>query len=298
MKGVKKMDQNTRIGMEVSLAIGCPVRCDYCPQDLIKSVYQGARYFTLDSYKQTLEVGQVPITVNQTYMGACDPYICKDATKIMRWALQERGHMGSVSTILQYCSYEDIDALAEMKDRLTDCVIHCPADDNRMPGLRVDSEYVEKFKYVIRVLRNNPGFVLQVYNTNPHAAIHKIWADSGIHIPRYGLHDRAGHLPNLQGPYVKHVTHPFPIQICGKLFGGHIYPNSDLGCCCNEWNMERIWGNLLVNTHYELYHSQKFKDYVKSLQGPNTTPRCARCSDSFHQINPEDRNKGYDLIGH
>jgi len=284
--------------MELTLSIGCPIRCDYCPQDLLLSKYKGTRFFTIDSFKRAFETGQVPATVNCTFMGTSDPYLCKDATKIMKWALMERGHMGSVSTVLTYCSYEDIDALAEMKDRLTDTIIHCPAADDRMPGLKVTPEYVEKFKYAVRVLRQNQDFVLQVYNTDPHPAIHQIWAESGVHIPRFGLHDRAGHLPNLQGPYVRHATRPFPIQICGKLWNGHAFPNGDVGRCCNEWAMENIWGNLYETTYYDMYHSQKFRDYVKSLEGPNTDPRCRHCMDSFHQCNPEDRSKGYNCEGH
>lgn len=289
------MKPDVRIGVEISLRIGCPIRCTYCPQDLLLSKYVGPREFTLDSFKRVFETGQVPLTTNCTFMGTCDPYLCKDATKIMRWALQERGHMGSVSTVLTFCSYEDIDALAEMKDRLTDTIIHCPADDARMPGLRVNAEYVEKFKYAIKVLRNNPEFILQVYDTNPHPAIHKIWADSGIHIPRFGLHDRAGHLPSLN---VTHGPRPWPVPICGKLFCGHIYPSGDLGRCCNEWAFENIWGNLLEKTYYECYHSPAFYAYVKSLQGPDTNPRCRWCHDAYHQQNVEDRSKGYDLKGH
>jgi hypothetical protein len=293
------MRPDVPIGMEVTLFVGCPIRCEYCPTALLNSKYHGARVFTLDSFKRALdEIGRVPVSRNLTFMGHADPYLCKDATKIMRWALQERGHMGSVSTILQYCSFEDIDALAEMKDRLTDTVVHCPANDNLMTGLKVDDSYVEKFKYAIKVLRSNPDFTLQVYNTVPHPAIHKIWADSGIPIPCYGLHDRAGHLPNLNTPFIKHGPRTGAIPLCGKQFCGCLWPNGDLGRCCNDWAMENVWGNLFRETYYDCYHTPAFRSYIKSLQDPNSTPRCRTCHDSYHQVNVEDRNKGYDLVGH
>lgn len=293
------MRPDVPIGLEVSLAVGCPVACTYCPQAELLRVYKGPRQFTLDSFKRVMEVGQVPITRNLTIMGHCEPYVCSDATKIMKWAFLERGHKGSISTTLHGCSFEDIDALAEMKDRLTDTIIHCPAADDRMPGLKVDEAYVEKFKYAIKVLRNNQDFVLQVYDTNPHPAIHKIWSESGIHIPRFGLHDRAGLLPNLQSPYIRHGKQTTgKIPLCGKQFCGCVWPNGMLGRCCNDFGMKTIWGNLLETTYYDCYHSQKFRDYIKSLEDPNSTPPCRYCWDSFHQLNESDRNKGYDLVGH
>ncbi len=293
------MRPDVPIGLEISLSVGCPIACTYCPQAALLRVYKGPRHFTLETFKKAIEGGQVPLSRNLTFMGHCEPFCCPEATAIMRWALCERGHMGSVSTTLQHCSYEDIDSLASMRDRLTDTIIHCPADDERMPGLRVDDAYVEKFKYAIRVLRDNPDFVLQVYDTNPHPAIHKIWADSGIHIPRFGLHDRAGLLPNLRSPYVKHGPQTNgKVPLCGKMFCGCLWPSGDLGRCCNDFGQASIWGNLFQTTYYDCYHSQKFRDYIKSLEDPNSTPPCRFCHDSFHQLNVEDRNKGYDLVGH
>lgn len=292
------MRPDVPIGLEITLHVGCPVACDYCPQAALLRVYKGPRDFTLESFQRCMEKGEVPLSRNLTFMGHAEPYMCPDATKIMKWALLERGHMGSVSTTLHNCTFADIDALAEMRDRLTDTVIHCPANDHRMPGLKVDEGYVEKFKYAIKMLRGNPDFVLQVYNTEPHPAIHQIWADSGIHIPRYGLHDRAGLLPDLRGPYVQHGPRSGVVPLCGKQFCGCLWPSGDVGRCCNDFGMKNIWGNLNETTYHAMYHSEKFRSYIKSLQDPASDVPCRSCHDSYHQMNVEDRNKGYDLVGH
>lgn len=292
------MRPDVPIGMEVSLRIGCSVNCSYCPQSVILSKYQGPREFTLESFKNTLETGQVPVTRRLTMMGSCEPFLCKDALKIMQWAFLERGHMGSLSTTLSGITKEDIDAVAEMRDRLSDTIIHAPGTDGRMPGLKVDEQYVELFSYAIEKWRNNPDFVIQVYDTPPHEAIRKIWEDSGVHIPRFGLHDRAGLLPNLTGPYVKHGRHSGKLPICGKQHCGHLMPNSHVYRCCNDFGLFCDWGSLLEHTYYELYHTQKFRDYIKSLEDPNSEIPCRYCFDGYKQCNVEDRNKGYDLIGH
>jgi hypothetical protein len=292
------MKQTTPIGLEITLHVGCPVNCDYCPQALLLSRYHGPREFTLASFKRAIEGGEVPVSRNLTFMGAAEPFLCPDAVKIMQWALLERGHKGSLSTTLYNCTKADIDAVAAMRDRLTDTVIHAPANDNRMPGLKVDAEYVERFKYAIEKWRGNADFVIQVYDREPHPAIHEIWRKSGIRIPRFGLHDRAGLLSGLSGPRVKHGPRPGKIPICGKQFCGHLFPNGDVARCCNDYGMANVWGNLFETTYYKMYHSQKFRDYIKSLEDPNSTPPCRYCHDSYHQVNPEDQAKGYDLEGH
>lgn len=292
------MRPDVPIGLEISTNIGCPVRCDYCPQDILLSRYTGPRVFTYDSFRKTLDVGQIPITRNLTFMGASEPFCAKDCMKMMQWALRERGHMGSVSTTLYNITHADIDAIAELKDRLTDTVLHAPAADNRMPGLVIDDKYVELFKHALTAWRNNPDFVVQVYDREPHEAIHRIWQESGVHIPRFGLHDRAGLLPNLQGPYVKHGRHQGSVPLCGKQFCGHLMPNSHVYRCCNDFGLHNDWGSLLEHTYYELYHSQKFRDYIKSLQDQNSDVPCRKCFDGYHQVNKEDQSKGYDLIGH
>jgi len=235
----------------------------------------------------------VPTSRCLTIMGSAEPFICQDAVKIMRWAFMERGHKGSLSTTLFNCTFADIDAVAEMRDRLTDTVLHAPANDNRMPGLKIDADYVARFKYAIEKWRGNQDFVIQVYDREPHPAIYQIWAESGIHIPRFGLHDRAGLLPDLTGPYVKHGPRPGPIPICGKQMCGHLLPNGDVCRCCNDYGLANVWGNLFKTTYREMYRSQAFRDYMKSLGDPNSTPACRWCHDSYHQVNSEDRSKTY-----
>lgn len=297
------MRYDVRIGIEVTMKVGCVPNCSYCPQSIFVKRYKelcdtSRMEFTLETFQETVEKGQVPLSKNFTFMGFTEPFGCNDTAKIMQWALRERGHMGSLSTTLHGITHEDIDIVAGLKDRLTDLVLHAPSNDGRMRGLKVDDHYCELFKYAIEKWRGGTDFVIQAYDNPPHEKIYPIWAASGIPIPCYGLHDRAGLLPDLQGPYVKHGSHKGPLPICGKQLNGHLLPDGTLIRCCNDWSLFCRWGNLRQNTYYEIFHSQKFRDYIKSLEDPNSDVPCRRCHDGYKQLNVEDRNKGYDLIGH
>lgn len=286
------------IGLEITLRVGCPIRCTYCPQALLLSKYKGEREFTLESFKRAIEGGKVPLSRNLTFMGASEPFLCKDAIAIMRWALLERGHLGSISTTLHNATREDIDAVAAMRDRLTDTVLHTPADDGRMAGLKVDAAYVDLYAYALQKWRNNQDFVVQIFNSKPHPALLKVLQESGVVIPCWPVHDRAGLLSTSGGWIVETGRRTGPIPLCGKQFCGHLFPNGDVARCCNDYGLANVWGNLFTSTYYDIYHSQKFRDYIKALERPDSECPCRYCHDGFHQVNTEDRGKGYDLVGH
>ena len=95
------------IGMEITLKVGCPNNCTYCPQETLLSRYKGEKTFTLDSFKKCLE--SVPVTRNLTFMGASEPFLNPQAAEIMLWA-HNRGHKMSLSTTLLNIKHEDIEA--------------------------------------------------------------------------------------------------------------------------------------------------------------------------------------------
>ena len=271
------------MGMEVTLQIGCPNNCTYCPQSTLLSKYQGVRSFTLDNFKRCIE--SVPITRNLTFMGAVEPFVNPQAADIMIYA-HERGHAISLSTTLSHITHEDIDKIKHIP--FTDTVVHVPADDGKMK-LVVDEAYCERFTHAIAAWRNHPDFVISVFG-NAHPMILPIWRASGIQIVNFGLHDRAGLIP-----WLTHNKKQGKLPLCGKQFCGHLFPNGDVARCCNDYTLSCIWGNLYEKTYAEIYQTKKFKDYIKSLEDPNSDVPCRYCNDGYKCLNPDDKNKTYDL---
>ena len=66
------MRPDVPIGLEITLKVGCPVNCDYCPQEALLRKYTGVREFTLESFKQAVEGGCVPVSRNLTFMGSLE----------------------------------------------------------------------------------------------------------------------------------------------------------------------------------------------------------------------------------
>lgn len=290
------MKPDATIGLEITLKIGCPMNCSYCPQELLLKKYpkDAPRAFTLESFQKCL--ASVPVTRHLTFMGACEPFQNKQATAMMQWS-HDRGHELSISTTLFGATHEDIDAVAKM--RMTDMVVHVPADDGRM-NLEPTDEWMELLKHAVAAWRHNPEFLISVFG-RPHPKILPFWLESGIPLVNFTYHNRAGLLSGRHQDMAGRAL-PFPsgvhrnpgqLPICGKQFCGHLLPNGDVVRCCNDYGMECLWGNLNENTYAEIYAGEKFKAYMRSLADPSSEIPCRYCHDGFKSVNKEDRHKTY-----
>jgi radical SAM protein with 4Fe4S-binding SPASM domain len=287
MVGGVAMKRDTPIGLEVTLIVGCPVACDYCPQGNLLKAYArrgGARLFTLDSFQRCVD--SVPIRRQFNFMGASEPFLCPDASRIIRWSY-ERGHSVGLSTTLLGITREDIDRLADIPFDST--TIHVPGNDGRMNigALKMDRAYCEIFEYVIQKWRHHAEFVISCY-TEPHPALKPIWVASGIPLVHFGLHDREGQIP-----WIGHQRLVGRLPVCGKLFCGHLFPNGDIARCCGDFGMKNVWGNLYRQTYSQIMDSPAWHQYMRDRQDESKDTPCRRCGDAYKELNMEDRTSLY-----
>lgn len=287
------MKPNAIIGLEVTLAVGCPMRCDYCPQDALLEAYRkrapnGPRAFTLETFQKCAET--IPTSRAFTFMGACEPAMCKDWVQIIEWAHQ-RGHLCSLSTNLCGVTKEQINAIAKIP--LRDTIIHIPANDGRMAlePLDIDGDYAERFAYAVEKLRHHDEFVISCYS-EPHPKLRDIWLKSGVQVRHLGLHDREGLIQ-----WCGHQRLKGKLPICGKLFCGHLFPNGDVCRCCGDYAMVNCWGNLFENSYAEIMNGEKWHQYMRDRQDENKNTPCRYCGDAHKELNPEDRASPYNTEG-
>ena len=281
------MKSDALIGLEVTLIIGCPWGCDYCPQDRLQAAYKkrgGARMFTLESFQRCVE--SVPRHRQFSFMGASEPFLCPDAGKIIRWAY-DRGHPVGLSTTMLGLTRETVDLLADIPFGST--TIHVPGDDGRMSlaAFKLDRNYLDLFDYVIQKWRHHDEFVISCY-TEPHPAIKPVWMASGIPLVHFALHDREGQIA-----WVGHQRIKGRLPVCGKLFCGHLFPNGDIGRCCGDFSMNNVWGNLYTNNYAEIMDSPAWHQYMRDRQDESLDVPCRYCGDAYKELNVEDRSSPY-----
>jgi hypothetical protein len=267
------MDGKTIIGLEITLAVGCPNLCTHCPQKLLLSRYPKGtpRVFTLERLQQCLET--VPTWIHLAWTGFGEPFMCPDATKIMLWA-HDRGHIAAISTTLRGATHEDIDAIAGLPWKTT--VLHVP-DAEGLMSIPVDDDYVSRFEHAVNAWKGHADFIFGNYVT-PHHRLLPIMLKSGIHIPRFGFHDRAGLIS-----WLPHHQKVGEVPLCGKMFRGNLLPNGDLCLCCDDYGLRHVWGNLLTDDYMRVFKGDRFQKFLADLKDPNSGVLCRYCTDNSEQ---------------
>jgi len=69
--------------LEITVAIPCENRCEYCPQDKLDEAYMGISVLTFDLFKKAIK--NVPLDVAIHFSGMCEPYQNPDVIKMMKY---------------------------------------------------------------------------------------------------------------------------------------------------------------------------------------------------------------------
>lgn len=266
------MDGKTIIGLEVSLKVGCPVDCSYCPQATLRAAYKGDRVFTLERFRECLRT--VPTWRHLAFTGFSEPFTCPDAVPIMQWAF-ERGHVCAISTTLTGLTHEKIDAIAGLPWKTT--VIHTPCMDGAM-RVKVDAAYLELLDHAITAWKHHADFVPSSFRGPKYPEIEAVFAKHGYTLPNFGLHDRCGLIP-----WLRHIRIPGEIPLCGKMFCGNLLPNGDLCLCCDDYGLQHVFGNLLTEDYPKIYEGERFQKFMADCLDPNSEVICRYCDDNSKQ---------------
>ena len=264
----------TKIGLEVSTHIGCPRACNHCPQPLLASRYHGERSFTLESFQKALRT--VPTWIDLAFTGFSEALSCKAGMEMIEWAIG-RGHQCTISTTLFGYNKEKVDRLIKLPWK--HIVLHLPSDQGEITTLKITPEYLELLRYAVEKWRVHPHLMPQRFGPTTYPEVQKIFDDAGITLPNYGLHDRAGAL--VQIGY--HGRRPGPLPLCGKMFRGNLLPNGDVCLCCNDYGIQHVFGNLFTDDYQEIFRGEKFRQFIKESQEPDSNVLCRTCHDGYQQ---------------
>src|SRR5260370_35900255 len=74
--------------LEFTLMVGCPLKCTFCPQDLLRGTYgKNEKYLSLEDFRTIL--GKVPRHVRIAFSGMAEPWANPQATAMGRPALAD-----------------------------------------------------------------------------------------------------------------------------------------------------------------------------------------------------------------
>ena len=276
--------------LEITTMIGCPLMCNYCPQDSLRDAYgDEIKYMTLEDFKTIVD--RVPTDVRLDFSGQAEPWVNPACTDMVEYALQQGFKLAIFTTLYNW----DETTVHRMGQLLLDYAsqieifkIHFPDEKGNMRGWRPSAEW--EYAYIgMRTVVQRAGIhyeAMTMSDEGVHPAIR--------HLPGVGVShgwgvvamDRAGTLDREKvkdQPLQLTPRHTYPIK-CGKTDEYNqrvLLPNGEILLCCMDYAKMHVIGNLLTEHSYEdLDNTDEMQRILKinsSLEFSNET-LCKSCT--------------------
>jgi hypothetical protein len=247
------MGTENRPHIEITTAIGCPIQCRYCPQDVLKGAYKGEKVLDLPKFIQICE--KIPQDVDIHFSGMCEPFINLDAIEMVEYAAKK--HAVSIFTTLKGLNIPKYERLRELKFRWF-CV-HIP-DGQLNTKLKCNPEYLQLLRHVTNNQPECEKFWFSVHG-DYHPAVVPIVL--GYECENTMI-DRAGNLDLAWSKF----DHSRPVRCaCGSFNQNVLLPNGDVVLCCMDYGMKHVIGNLVSQDYGQLKRLNQYELCKKCNRG-------------------------------
>ena len=270
--------------LEITTSIpkqGCIVDCVFCPQRVLKKVWDSGRFentnnrfLSLDGFKKAID--SVPVEITIIFSGFTEPWLNREATKMLVHA-HEKGHPVAVFTTGVGMRLEDIEIIKDIPfsgGPNRNFTLHLP-DADRKAKHPINKNYIKVVKSIKEAGIQNLSLMSM---GRLHSDFREIYPENMVHIPP--MWHRAGNLltesdlrPEILGDFSPvNTVHHDKSKTCGcveKLYHNVLLPNGDVSLCCMDYNLDEILGNLFT---------QKYEEIIPN---PNTTfDLCMNCENA------------------
>ena len=287
----------SRPTMEITTMIGCPLMCNYCPQDTLRDAYgDDIKYMTLDDFKTIID--KLPLNVRLDFSGQAEPWVNPSCTDMVEYAFS-KGFKLAIFTTLYNWNETTVHRMGQLLLNYSNQVeifkIHFPDEKGNMRGWKPSAEW--EYAYI--------GIMAIVQSAGIHYEAMTM-SDNGVHpaikhLPGIGVshgwgivaQDRAGTLDrdNVKDqPLQLTPRHNYPIQ-CGKTAEYNqrvLLPNGEVLLCCMDYAKKHVVGNLLTDHSYidlnETPEMQKII-HINSLHEFSNETLCRSCTFASPMIN-------------
>lgn len=232
--------------LDIMTVASCPLRCKPCPQDVVKTNYDGRPGLSLEDFKVALN--NVPKDVRIVFSGFVEPFLNPCALDMMEYASKQGYDLELFSTLVGL-RLQDVPRLTKYNIKFL-CV-HEPdhLGNTDFPETVEFAQVSDKVKRVMRVHRHyvmDEGFI---------------------------SNQRAG---NCADVLPSHVHGPF---YCAKLWSPQfvMYPDCSVVLCCMDMGRRHMLGNLLEQKYDEIAISKEYRRIARSSLHWDGNTLCRGC---------------------
>jgi sulfatase maturation enzyme AslB (radical SAM superfamily) len=238
--------KNWRISLlnpiEITTIVPCPVRCNYCPQDVLLKT-NGIDLLSLSDFKRYLKMINPERAIH--FSGFSEPFANRDCAEMIEYALRIKRKI-KVFTRFSLCDNNDIRVL------------------NRLPAFSIYFHYNLKGNKKIHLIKKNQNIIfIGVKEVPSPEGWNKIFQD---------IISRSGNLG------WQETDRYFRALGCSdnRELQSVVLPNGKVAICCMDYSLTTIIGNLNDETHDSMFCGEVFKKFiVKRKEGK--TKLCNKC---------------------
>jgi radical SAM protein with 4Fe4S-binding SPASM domain len=277
--------------LEITTMIGCPLMCNYCPQDSLRDAYgNDVKYMSLADFKTIVD--KLPLNVRLDFSGQAEPWVNPECTDMFEYAMQ-KGFRTAIFTTLYNWDEATVHRMGELlfnyAKQIDIVKIHFPDDQGNMKGWKPSEEWNYAFAGITAVVQV-AGIHYEAMTMSDHGVHPAIQNLPGVgvsHSWSIAAHDRAGTLDTdsvKEQPIAFSPKHNYPIK-CSKtdLYNqGVLLPNGEVLLCCMDYDKKHVMGNLLEQDYADLQTNPAMKRLLELNALPNYTDEslCKSCTDA------------------
>jgi len=279
--------------LEITTMIGCPLMCNYCPQDNLRDAYgtNDVKYMSLDTF--IVSLSKIPANTRIDFSGMAEAWVNPACTDMLEHALKQ-GHNVAIYTTLYNWNLDTAHRVENLLSRYRTQVevfsIHFPDEYGNMKGWKYSEEWVQVFQLVTSAVQT-AGIKLEAMTMSDHGKIHKDLQYLGIQLYNWFGHDRAGslHKEQVKEQPINFIDrHERPVR-CSKTinYDQHVLlPNGDVVLCCMDYNTKHILGNLLANNYEDLFTGTVMTALLRENTRTcySSASLCKSCTDAEYYV--------------
>ena len=259
--------------LEITMKIGCPIQCKYCPQNLLIREYNKISKkieMSFNTFKTCLD--KLPLTTIVCFAGFSEPFYTKEAVTMMKYAAKEREV--SLFTTLVGLDEKQIDEVLGIPFRKV--VIHLP-DKYNFSKIDITPQYIMKLKAFVNAVKSNgaPFVDKMTCQAPPNEEVLGI-IKGGFHVS-WNMNNRAGNLP-----YPGKDSYLRGKLKCRLSNFNHNILLSDgtVVLCSMDFGLKHILGKLYYETYEQVINSLERRTLLKKCMSLDNDLLCRRCSEA------------------